>query len=313
LKIKALSFRQPWAELVIQGAKTIDLRTWKTNYRGPLAVYASQTIEKEACRDYELDDDHLTTGAIIGVVDLIDVIKLDETMYAKKSPEHLNARSFREPMYAWEISKPYRLPEPKPVRGRLNLFDVELEPEGLGDESSGNELTRTEPKSSTIFKPIWGDSTKPFELRVVPENGPEWSQRPYRLALYQRMVEPPSVQRSLYRQNPQQMERVVELGGNNLRAVSDQVLEALRASGYKVTDLSATRKDPFALDEEWGVRLGLLFLAIKPISKTNRIEAISFGIRQMTSEELYYWYSKCTHISSADRAQKAIRILLSDE
>ena len=105
----------------------------------------------------------------------------------------------------------------------------------------------------------------------------------------------------------------MELGGDSLRAVADVVLEALRQNGYKPTDLSATRREPFHLDEQTGVRLGLVFLAVKRISKANRIEAISQGVRQMTAEELYYWYSKCTGGSAAERAQKALRVLLSDE
>ncbi len=54
------------------------------------------------------------------------------------------------------------------------------------------------------------------------------------------------------------------MGGSVLRAVSDQVLDALKRSGYRATDLGASRREPFALSEEAGVRLGLLFLAIKP-------------------------------------------------
>ena len=34
--MKALSIRQPWAELIMQGRKTLELRTWRTNYRGAL-------------------------------------------------------------------------------------------------------------------------------------------------------------------------------------------------------------------------------------------------------------------------------------
>ena len=121
------------------------------------------------------------------------------------------------------------------------------------------------------------------------------------------------MQQSLYRQSPEQMERVVELGGVALRAVADQVLEALRENGYKATELNPNRREPFTLQEEWGVRLGLLFLAVKPVSKVSRIELISAGLRQMTSEELYYWYSKCTSRARAERAQKALRMLLADE
>ena len=67
------------------------------------------------------------------------------------------------------------------------------------------------------------------------------------------------------------------------------------------------------LPEAVGVRLGLVFLAVKPLSKLDRVEAISQGIRHMTLEELYYWYSKCTASDTAERAQKALRVLLAAE
>ena len=109
------------------------------------------------------------------------------------------------------------------------------------------------------------------------------------------------------------MVKVVELSNQTLQAVADHVLNALRENDYKPTDLSQKRREPFSLSEDSGVLLGLLFLAIKPISKMDRIEAISQGLRAMTSEELYYWYSKCTSQPSAERAQKALRVLLAAE
>jgi hypothetical protein len=62
-----------------------------------------------------------------------------------------------------------------------------------------------------------------------------------------------------------------------------------------------------------GERLSLLFLAVRPITKVERIGVISQGIRAMTSEEAYYWYSKCTGGAVAERAQKALRVLLATE
>ena len=108
------------------------------------------------------------------------------------------------------------------------------------------------------------------------------------------------------------MRLVVELGGNLLRSVADAILEELRRNGYAATDLAANRKEPFQFNEESGVRLGLIFLAVRPISKMARVEDISRGVRAMTKEELYYWFSKCTG-PTAERAQKALRNLLSDE
>jgi hypothetical protein len=61
------------------------------------------------------------------------------------------------------------------------------------------------------------------------------------------------------------------------------------------------------------VRLGLVFLTVKPLTKLLRVETISSGIRQMPSEEAYYWYSKCTAGATAERAQRALRVLLAAE
>lgn len=54
-------------------------------------------------------------------------------------------------------------------------------------------------------------------------------------------------------------------------------------------------------------------LAVKPLSKAGRIEAISQGMRAVPPEEAYYWYSKCTARDSSDRAQKALCVLLAGE
>lgn len=40
--------RQPYAELVAVGRKTIETRTWNTNFRGKFIIHASKTIDKES-------------------------------------------------------------------------------------------------------------------------------------------------------------------------------------------------------------------------------------------------------------------------
>ena len=39
--MKVLSLLQPWATLVIVGAKKFECRSWKTNYRGTIIIHAS--------------------------------------------------------------------------------------------------------------------------------------------------------------------------------------------------------------------------------------------------------------------------------
>jgi hypothetical protein len=318
VKIKALSFRQPWATLILEGRKTLDLRTWYTKYRGPLAIYASLEVEKEACLANEFDPQTLSTGVVIGIVDLVDILPLDETAYSMRLSEHLAGRPYRQGLYGWVLKNPRVLEPPVVVKGRLNLFEIVLDDHQssvtnltfseTNNQIPTNSVRKTESIPRQAINSQLSSGNSEFELRVVLETG-----EGYRLEFTQKIIEAVPDQSYIYQQPNIKARVSVELGGNNLRAVADVVLETLRQNGYKPTDLKATRREPFHLDEQTGVRLGLIFLAVKPISKASRIEQISHGVQTMTGEELFYWYSKCTSNLLAERAQKALRVLLSEE
>src|SRR5215213_10344959 len=70
---KCLSLRQPFAELIVSGRKTIELRKWNTRFRGEFLIHASKTIDKEACRVCNIDISSLIRGAIVGSAMLYDV------------------------------------------------------------------------------------------------------------------------------------------------------------------------------------------------------------------------------------------------
>lgn len=154
-------------------------------------------------------------------------------------------------------------------------------------------------------------TARPFDLRVIPlatgiagtrgEGG-------YGLALYQQPV-------SSRTRAPQEREAqlVVRIWGTAFQSTVDRVLAALKDNGYRASELSKARKAPFLLSEESGVRLGLLFLAAKPLRKLSRIEAISNAIWAMSPEEAYYWFSKCTDVATGRRARRALRLLLAAE
>ena len=48
--MKCLSICQPFAELIIEGKKTIELRKWNTKFRGEFLVHAAKRILEEDCR-----------------------------------------------------------------------------------------------------------------------------------------------------------------------------------------------------------------------------------------------------------------------
>jgi hypothetical protein len=45
--MKALSIRQPWAWLIVNGYKDIENRNWRTKYRGPVLIHAAQKMRLE--------------------------------------------------------------------------------------------------------------------------------------------------------------------------------------------------------------------------------------------------------------------------
>jgi hypothetical protein len=151
---------------------------------------------------------------------------------------------------------------------------------------------------------------RPFVLRVIQlahRVAGKHGEGEYGLALSQQPV------RSRTR-TPQgeESQLVVRLWGTPFRATVDRILAALKDNGYRAVELSKSRKAPFLLSEESGVRLGLLFLAVKPLRKLARIEAVSSAIWAMGPEEAYYWFSKCTALTSGRRARRALRLLLSN-
>jgi hypothetical protein len=145
-------------------------------------------------------------------------------------------------------------------------------------------------------------SKKIFELRV--ESGKTTD---YGLVLYRLPA------RGESRSNGGPWQFVVRVQGVPMRAVMDQILSTIKQAGYRPTDLARNRKVPFALNEELGVRLGLLMLAVKPLRKTSRMSDVSEHVRGMTDEEAYYWFSKVTDAGQGRRSQKALRILLAKE
>lgn len=292
--MKALSFHQPRAEQVIRGDKTLDVRTWRAIYRGVLAVHASAERRDERCRALGLDPATLAYGALVGTVELTDIVPLDEAAYEALRDQHrLEAPFPGAPCYGWRLEAPCRFEAPIPCRGQRRLFDVETEP---------GAQARKPASAYRVTPPPQPDPARPFALYAIPERGGG-----YRVALYQWL-----------QRDSQAGQRApgalwsIELGGDPLRAVADHLLAALRANSYKATDLAraAGAEEPFYLDELTGLRLALILLAVKPLTRHERIEAIGLGVQAMSAEEAYYWFSKCSVGPGASQAQKALRVLL---
>lgn len=136
--IRAISLWQPWATLMAIGAKTNETRSWSTNHRGPLAIQAAKRWTKpqrEFCRHPRLRKaleraqifapDLLPRGAILCVVDLVDVVSTNECNLQITADE-LCFGEYDEDRYIWRTENLRRLAKPLPWRGAQGLFEVQL-------------------------------------------------------------------------------------------------------------------------------------------------------------------------------------------
>jgi hypothetical protein len=116
--MKCLTIQQPYADLIVHGAKDIENRSWSTRYRGPLAIHAGLTVDRDmlrelrrACREQGIPCPPAHTGAIVGIVDLVDIVTESDSEW------------FTGP-YGWVLTNPRVAEKPLPYRGRIGLYDV---------------------------------------------------------------------------------------------------------------------------------------------------------------------------------------------
>jgi len=122
--MKALSLKQPWVELVIQGKKTIELRKWNTSFRGEFYVHASGNIDEEQMKIFNLKD--LPRQAIIGKVTLLDVKKYENEQDFLKDKDKHQALKMEFGSYGFILGNAKRLEKPIKQKGFLGFFEVNL-------------------------------------------------------------------------------------------------------------------------------------------------------------------------------------------
>jgi predicted transcriptional regulator len=124
---KCLSLKQPYAELIVSGRKTIELRKWNTKYRGQFLIHASKTINSEACKLYNIDVSSQVTGAIVGSALLCDVKRYQSKQeFMVDQNKHFAVSAYLEPTYGFLLSDAKRFDKPVPLKGRLGFFNVNI-------------------------------------------------------------------------------------------------------------------------------------------------------------------------------------------
>jgi hypothetical protein len=120
--MKALSIKQPWAELILQGKKTIELRKWNTKFRGEFFIHASGNVDWKACERFGLRG--LSLQCLVGKARLVSVVEYEkEKNFLKSVNKHLASSYGDLPLYGFVLKNVKRI-KPIKVKGALGFFDV---------------------------------------------------------------------------------------------------------------------------------------------------------------------------------------------
>lgn len=158
--MRALTLTQPWASLVAGGAKRIETRSWKTRYRGPLAIHAAKGLGglpdeqterglAELCHSEPFESalaeiirptfatGELPRGAFVAVAELVDIVPTARINFAMTVvgidlPEEIERErafgNYAVGRFAWILDRVRPLSAPLPFSGSLGLrrLDDEL-------------------------------------------------------------------------------------------------------------------------------------------------------------------------------------------
>lgn len=129
--MKVLSLTEPYATLILNGCKSIETRSWKTNYRGELYIHASSTkISKESLANKELmglvENASLNFGDIICKCNLVDCIYMTKDYVEKMKNDNYQeyiCGEYSEGRYAWILKDVKPLDIKIKAKGQLNIWD----------------------------------------------------------------------------------------------------------------------------------------------------------------------------------------------
>jgi hypothetical protein len=113
----ALGVQQPWAELILRGIKTLEIRSQPTRQRGTIWLYASKRPSPlpaafAVAAGHRIDVAALPFGILVGTVKLVGCRPCESRDHkAACIPPELVTRQF-----AWELAEPTRLAVPLAVR-----------------------------------------------------------------------------------------------------------------------------------------------------------------------------------------------------
>lgn len=146
--MRALSVRQPWAELIASGKKKIEYRTWQRDFRGDLLIVSSASRHDDDCAEKGLDPEALGYGVAVCVADFWKVTGDDGD-------------------YCWHLRNPRRV-EAFRVKGYASIYHVDDNLIRFSRGGAAYAATRSTSQTATTKRETT-EPTRRARERTVPK------------------------------------------------------------------------------------------------------------------------------------------------
>lgn len=131
--MKALTLTQPWATLVALGHKAVETRSWRTSYRGPIAIHAAKGFPAHA-RTFAEEERaigrlpaRIPRGAVVCIIDLVACQPTQDVALRISGLErHLG--DYTPGRWAWQFDPASlrTLNDPLAAKGAQRLWEWEM-------------------------------------------------------------------------------------------------------------------------------------------------------------------------------------------
>jgi hypothetical protein len=119
----ALSIKQPWAQLILLGRKSIEVRSWTTAFRGRIWVHTGRRPDETAQLLFRMEGP-LFLGGYLGAADIVSIEPFTRETWSRLRNRHLVPGAMPPGHYAWMLERNTLLHEPVPGPGQIGLFNV---------------------------------------------------------------------------------------------------------------------------------------------------------------------------------------------
>ena len=144
--MRAFTVYQPYAYAIVAGLKGYETRPRRTNIRGRVAVHAGlrdiTVNEMKLCETYIPMGTILAMGAVVGTVEIVDCVPVEEVIGAL-TPQERALGDYSPGRWAWVLKNPVMFDMPIYARGKQGWWEWD---EGLPEWKRflKNRFERTE-------------------------------------------------------------------------------------------------------------------------------------------------------------------------